>query len=215
MSSALRVFLVLCLVYDVISFDPVFNNESNTFIALGSLSECIQRRYYHVNEPKTWADAQSYCRHRYTDLATVDSMDDMNDLMKTVNNNVNVWIGLKNTGVYRWKGSVGDPVNNQTSNIAGLFNDSWEWSDTSDSAFRYWNSGEPNDNSPSFCTEAIINKAGKWNDLGCSYTRIFVCHKGNSSLHVFHSIKIYRIFLHVCFGCFHAQHQMVVCFVCR
>ncbi|XP_073724370.1 macrophage mannose receptor 1-like isoform X2 [Misgurnus anguillicaudatus] len=82
-------------------------------IALCSLSECIQRRYHYINISMNWTEAQSYCRKNYTDLATVDNMNDMKQLMSEVNNSrdIGVWIGLTNTGVYKWKWSMGDTVN--------------------------------------------------------------------------------------------------------
>ncbi|XP_056604133.1 macrophage mannose receptor 1-like [Triplophysa dalaica] len=320
-------------------------------IALCSISEGIQRRYQFINMKMNWTEAQRYCRENYTDLATVNNINDMNELKKTVkktvnNNQVYVWIGLNRTDVYKWKWSRGDPVKylnwetgpsnvknncafmrngtwrhqdcnvnmslicyndqgtikilsanygrtdaqtcstgiqdyqhlnvwcsqnrsvtvaarcdgetscslvvsdavftdpcegnykyltvsyecvaappnssksyiidtsnktwreaqsfckqyhtdlisvrNQTENQLihniindphtsvwiGLFRDSWEWSDNTDSAFRNWRSGEPNNSGGSEdCTEARVNDQGQWNDARCSNSNMFVCHE--------------------------------------
>nr|XP_055045849.1 macrophage mannose receptor 1-like [Misgurnus anguillicaudatus] len=236
-------------------------------IALCSLSECIQRRYHHINMRKTWTEAQRYCRENYTDLATVNNINDINQLMKSIDNSKGsyIWIGLKRSSVYKWKWSLGDPekytnwsngdsngsdhcvymsdgswrhqdckvnmrficynesskelivdgsslswrdarffcrqyhtdltsVRNQTENQEiqkimndknisevwiGLFSDSWEWSDESDSGFRYWKSGNNNIGGSEDCTEIIVTARGQWNDYNCSFSHTFVCHEDN------------------------------------
>ncbi|XP_065124193.1 C-type mannose receptor 2-like [Paramisgurnus dabryanus] len=236
-------------------------------IALCSLSECIQRRYYHINTEMTWTQAQRYCRENYTDLAKVKNMNDQNQLMKSVNGNLGVWIGLNRSSVYKWKWSLGDPVkytnwyngdskgpdncvymrdgswhhqdcnknmrficynesskgfiidgssvswrdaqifcrehhhtdltsvrnqteNQQIHNIMkdksipeawiGLFSDSWEWTDESDSGFRYWLPAQPdNSRGSEACTEVRTFQQGQWNDLKCSESRTFVCQEDN------------------------------------
>ncbi|XP_048039441.1 C-type mannose receptor 2-like isoform X1 [Megalobrama amblycephala] len=234
-------------------------------IALCSVSECVQRQYHFINVRKNWTEAQRYCRENYTDLATVDNMNDMNEVKKSVNDG-HVWIGLEKTGVGKWQWSSGDPalflnwgsgqpdgtdecgfirdgqwhdgscsdsltficsssnntntglvfvnqtkkwrdaqsycrqnhtdlvsVRNQNENQQlqkfineshisgdvwiGLFRDSWQWSDQSNSSFRYWRSGQPdNAGNNENCTE-IMNTQGQWNDISCNNQFPFVCHE--------------------------------------
>ncbi|ROL28496.1 C-type mannose receptor 2 [Anabarilius grahami] len=257
------------------------HSSENGKDTLCSVSECVQRQYHFINVNKTWTEAQRYCRENYTDLATVDNMNDMNELKKNVNDGC-VWIGLQKTGVDRWQWSSGDPalylnwdptqpdngdemcallkdgqwhdfpcsdsftficnssnngapvgtvsecqeklktykhkinikminwrdaqshcrqnhtdlvsVRNQNENQQlqkfiddshisdnvwiGLFRDSWQWSDQSNSSFRYWNTGEPNNNGGNEnCTAIEQNAQGQWLDISCNNQFPFVCHE--------------------------------------
>ncbi|XP_073672241.1 C-type mannose receptor 2-like [Paramisgurnus dabryanus] len=123
------------------------------FIALCPVSECVQRQYYYKNMTKTWTDAQTYCREKYTDLATISNMKDMLTIeVKTVL----FWIGLKNTGVYKWKWSLGDPVN-----------------------YLNWANGQSN--GQNYC--AFIRN-GKWHNESCELKLRFICYNESSNEYI-------------------------------
>ncbi|KAI4887035.1 hypothetical protein NFI96_005192 [Prochilodus magdalenae] len=127
------------------------------FSALWTLSLCGTHHFHLVNEQKTWTGAQSYCRANFTDLATIESQQEMNALIAVVNGRGgnNSWIGL------RQKQSV----------------TSWIWSDGSNSTYRYWNTGEPNNGVGDMCGELWKSPEYRWNDSPCSYSEPFICYE--------------------------------------
>lgn len=114
------------------------------------------RQYHFINQPVTWLEAQSYCREKYTDLATVDNMEDMNRLVKAIGSDVNVrvWIGLRRGPFRRWQWSLG---------IGTL-------------QFSRWGESEPNNiKGNEWCGELV--KEGTWNDHLCDSTKPSVCYQ--------------------------------------
>lgn len=59
---------------------------------------CTPREYHFVKESKTWTEAQTHCRKTYTDLATIDDMEDWSLIKNIIKDRKNgVWIGLHKT----------------------------------------------------------------------------------------------------------------------
>ncbi|XP_062283203.1 uncharacterized protein LOC133987778 [Scomber scombrus] len=104
-----------------------------------------------INTTMNWTEAQSYCRTYYTDLATVRNEAE-NQEVKNLTDGQSVWIGL--------------------------FRD-WKWSDGSNSSFRYWASGEPNNNAEKkeACVVMKFDRSGRWGDWTCDRNRPFICYK--------------------------------------
>uniref|UniRef100_A0A8C1J191 Si:ch211-195j11.27 n=2 Tax=Cyprinus carpio TaxID=7962 RepID=A0A8C1J191_CYPCA len=115
-------------------------------------SSALSRPYHYINVRMSWPEAQSYCRSKYTDLATVDSMDDVNRLVNIVDAGYSgsVWIGLKRGTQKRWGWSNGENTTSQYYN---------------------WDSGQPNGDE-----DCVSTYAGVWHDMLCSDERYFVCY---------------------------------------
>ncbi|KAK3554979.1 hypothetical protein QTP86_002411 [Hemibagrus guttatus] len=128
-----------------------------------AMSSASSRAYYFVNENKTWTEAQRYCRENYTDLATIDNMEEMKKLLNAANTSYSglAWIGLYD-----------DP-------------DSWRWSLDDDSlynvgekTFTGWYHEPDNYNGKELCV--FIRSDGKWSDGNCNSYMNFVCYDGRN-----------------------------------
>lgn len=116
--------------------------------------------YYLVVTPKTWNDAQKYCRTNYVDLATVTSTDDWTKLLALEKS--------KGFASIAW---------------IGLYNDynSWHWSyNNAPLKISLWSPGEPNNLAGhESCGTVDIN--GNWYDYNCQLLKPFLCYNGEST----------------------------------
>lgn len=112
--------------------------------------------FYFVHESMNWSEAQTYCRQHYTDLATIDDQTDYEELLNTVHAGFGgEWIW---TGLYRTNAAA-----------------PWIWSDQSESTFRSWGFGQPNNNGGrQFCVGTSL--IGTFNDADCFRKYTAVCY---------------------------------------
>ncbi|XP_056091593.1 L-selectin-like [Rhinichthys klamathensis goyatoka] len=118
-------------------------------------------QYVFVNESKTWAEAQRYCRDKYTDLASIENEQQTVQLLDTVNDDSIdlAWIGLY------------DDLNN------------WNWTledsnffKEGEKDFRNWYDQGPNNyGGQSVC---VYMHMGIWYTSYCSNTVPFICYDG-------------------------------------
>uniref|UniRef100_A0A3Q0RWT2 C-type lectin domain-containing protein n=1 Tax=Amphilophus citrinellus TaxID=61819 RepID=A0A3Q0RWT2_AMPCI len=104
------------------------------------------KTYVYITLLRTWVVAQAYCRLHYTDLATIESSDENTMVIRKKSSLASVWISL-----YRIP---------------------WTWSDNSNSLFRNWQFGEPNNVGYESCV--CERSTHLWNDAGCQSLKAFI-----------------------------------------
>lgn len=95
-----------------------------------------------------WVDAQQYCRARHTDLVSVRTSAENEEIQRMVPAGGLVWIGL--------------------------FGDTWKWSDGRDSLFRYWQQGEPQGSGSG--SDCAYVDGGAWRTQSCDSRSSVLCY---------------------------------------
>nr|XP_046255771.1 macrophage mannose receptor 1-like [Scatophagus argus] len=108
-----------------------------------------REQYVLTTQMMTWIVAREYCRTQHTDLASVRNEDE-NRTIQEVAGGLQVWIGL--------------------------FRDPWEWSDQTDSSFRYWTAGQQVWTEPEqTCAALLKHQSGRWGELPCKEAHAVLC----------------------------------------
>ncbi|XP_016114582.1 macrophage mannose receptor 1 [Sinocyclocheilus grahami] len=117
------------------------------------------KNYYFVNESKTFAEAQRYCRENYIDLVTLEDWTDMEELLalENVMSTESAWIGLRKAEYKQWRWA--DPE---------LYKDG-------ETEYRNWGPKEPTNLGPEYCSVMDFN--GKFRDTTCETGRSFICNE--------------------------------------
>uniref|UniRef100_A0A8B9H858 C-type lectin domain-containing protein n=1 Tax=Astyanax mexicanus TaxID=7994 RepID=A0A8B9H858_ASTMX len=146
---------------NIFSSENMFFFKSFSHQGFWSWSPYVSHQYHFVDENKSWTEAQRYCREVYTDLATIDNMEEMNSLMNTAKGRYFglAWIGLYDD-LRSWRWSLGDDA---------LYKET-------ERSFKNWNIQKPmNWGGNSLCTYVDYVS---WHELPCSSMLKVVCYDG-------------------------------------
>ncbi|MBN3293406.1 MRC1 protein, partial [Polypterus senegalus] len=114
---------------------------------------CFYREYYFVNTSLIWCDALTYCQNNYTNLVSIQSQNQSNQILSLAQNTFQdaAWVGLSR-----------------------IDSQNWQWSDGSNVTYTNWER-------ELFC--AAVNADGTWTDFTCSTNFYFICYldSGNTS----------------------------------
>lgn len=155
------------------------------------LSSCVpQHQYFLVKTPKTWYEAQSYCREKCFDLATIDDLQEMETGLKAVEDKYDdaVWIGLRKGGTVRYHWSLADK----------------DFYKEGERNYFIWGKKTT--------YNCVSHRDGKLYSFGCNYLRYSVCFDGEC--HSFacwcHTLKCKKVSLYIVYihTHTHKQHTM-------
>uniref|UniRef100_A0A3P8TLG6 C-type lectin domain-containing protein n=1 Tax=Amphiprion percula TaxID=161767 RepID=A0A3P8TLG6_AMPPE len=133
-------------------------------VSFSGLCSCLHQ-YQFIDELKTWGEAQQHCREKFTDLATVDNMEDVAQLIAAAGSDYSgrVWIGLYDKS-RSWMWSMRDD---------GYYG-------TNNEPYIRWKAGQP-DNGRAKWKLCSTVYGGELHDTSCSFRRPFVCYDNSNS----------------------------------
>ncbi|XP_069055002.1 macrophage mannose receptor 1-like [Lepisosteus oculatus] len=122
--------------------------ERNYFMCLNN-TERSDVTLIELNQ--TWTEAQSLCRQKHTELVSVRSQSENEEVWRSARGH-RVWIGL--------------------------YNEPWKCSDQGASSFRNWAGGQPGSAGGQRCAQVDLQGSprGRWTETDCSEIRPFFCH---------------------------------------
>ncbi|KAK2852202.1 hypothetical protein Q7C36_007403 [Tachysurus vachellii] len=124
------------------------------FTGVLTLVLSFSRKYYLIQQSKTWNDAKAFCRATYTDLAIIKTNEEMAQLQnvsQTQQFGSNAWIGLY-TNINKWQ---------------------WTLDNEPLGSFTPWSNGDPND---WVGNERCVGMVWMvWIDAPCEFQIPFVC----------------------------------------
>ncbi|XP_068612259.1 macrophage mannose receptor 1-like [Brachionichthys hirsutus] len=132
--------------------------------ALVHLGSAQTRQYIFVNEARTWTEAQSFCRRRYNDLATIFNRDEFNAVARLTADQGRLWIGLHLDFTKGWTWSLND------STFYG----------PGEAEFKNWFPGQLESPEEPSCVGLFSDSRhnGAWLGSCCHIRRPFVCYSG-------------------------------------
>ncbi|XP_075884104.1 putative C-type lectin domain family 20 member A [Nelusetta ayraudi] len=115
------------------------------------------RQYYFIDEARTWPNAQKYCRRHYTDLATVNDVQDLEILADLTGSEENAsFVGLHKS----WTWSFSD------------------YGDYHEGERAYWNWASKQ---PDHSNCGIVESTGKWASTSCKRKMNFICYNASET----------------------------------
>lgn len=133
-------------------------------------SSCVTKEYVIEEGLKmNWTEAQSYCKDKYTDLATIENEEDIDVVLIVMKDSreisERVWIGL-NDMLWSWNWSLEDK----------------HFFTNGSDQFRNWGTGEPDFKKAKETCTMMGHNDGLWADVSCTDNNYVVCFNGEISL---------------------------------